>query len=251
MDNDADVRRQRLETLLKWGIGLIGAIVVAPYIFLAVKGMVGLAIAIAVGLLITQLAPVFSMKLANWRMGLIVAEAEANPIETMQNLYLEKSQELNRADNNIADFETEIRNFDDQLGDFKTQYPAEADSYDALSLKMHQALDEMKREQTQARRELQNFDQQITKAKAIYKMSLAAQKVVKLSKSAEAQVFAKIKEQVAFDSVRTQLNRSFANLNLALERRNDTRAALPGVTGTVIDMPSHADRALVERNKSS
>jgi len=56
---------------------------------------------------------------------------------------------------------------------------------------------------------------------------LAAQKVVKMSKSAEAQVFAKIKEQVAFDAVRTQLNRSFANLNLALERREDARAALP------------------------
>ena len=219
-----DVRKQRLISVAKWGIGLVGAIVVAQVIFIAIKGLVGLAIAGTVGLAIINFAPVVAMKFAK---KLIVAEAENNPIETMQNLYAEKSAERTAADQNIMDFETEVRNFNDQVEAFKQQYPSEAQSYETLSEKMGQALSGMKREQSAARRELSNFDQQITRAKAIYTMALAAQKVVKMSKSAEAQVFAKIKEQVAFDAVRTQLNRSFANLNLALERREDARAALP------------------------
>ncbi|MGO9318455.1 MAG: hypothetical protein ACLPXT_13395 [Terracidiphilus sp.] len=249
MDNDSDVRRQKMATALKWGAGLVGAIVVAPFIFLAVKGIVGLAIAAAIGLVITQLAPVFAQKLANWRMKLVVDEVEKNPIETMQNLFIDKTRELERADNNIADFETEIRNFDDQVEGFKQQYPAEADSYETLSQRMHEALAGMKTEQSAARAQLSDFEKKIAKAKAIYKMSVAAQNVVKLSRSAEAEVFAKIKEQVAFDAVRSQLNRSFANLNLALERRTDAQSmgALSAGSPHTINMPALPDRVPVSR----
>ena len=88
---------------------------------------------------------------------------------------------------------------------------------------MRTALDDMKKQQVIARDALTKFSLKIKEAEAIYKMSLAAQKVVKLSKSAEAQVFAQIKEQVAFDAVRTQLNRSFAELNRAVERRSESK----------------------------
>jgi hypothetical protein len=248
-DNDSDVRSQKLATALKWVAGLVGAVVVAPFVFLAVKGIVGLAIAAAIGLAITQLAPVFAMKLANWRMALIVGEVEKNPIETMQNLFVEKTQELARADNNIADFETEIRNFDDQVEGFKQQYPTEADSYETLSQRMHEALAGMKTEQSAARAQLNDFERKIAKAKAIYKMSVAAQNVVKLSRSAEAEVFAKIKEQVAFDAVRSQLNRSFANLNLALERRADAQnmGALSAGSQSAINMHALPERVSVPR----
>jgi hypothetical protein len=222
-----DAQHKKWETLFKWGLGFAGAVIVAPYVYYAIQGLVGLAIAAAIGLTVIQLAPWFSMKLANWRMKLIVSEATANPIETMRNLYLEKTQELATADENIVDFETEIHNFDDQVGEFKRQYPNEAQTYETLSAKMGEALADMKGQQTEARKALSDFQTKIKKAEAIYKMSLAAQKVTQLSKSAEAQVFAQIKEQVAFDSVRTQLNKSFASLNLSLEKRSDARAALP------------------------
>jgi hypothetical protein len=234
--DDNDIRRQKLATLFKWGLGMVGAVLISPFVFLAVKGIAGLAIAAALGFTIIQLAPVFSLKLANWRMKLLVAEVEKNPIETMKNLYIEKTQELERADQNIVDFETEIGNFDSQLEGFKQQYPAEAASYQALSDKMHSGLADMKAQQTEARKALAAFSQQIKKAEAIYKMALAAQRVTQLSHSAEAKVFAQIKEQVAFDSVRTQLNRSFASLNLALERRADSKALLPD-PGPTITLP--------------
>jgi archaellum component FlaC len=228
MNNDVNgMLREKLVQRFKWGLGLFAAAVISPFVFLAIKGIVGLAAAFAIGMIITQLAPVYALKLANWRMKLLVSEVETNPIETMQTLLVEKTEELNGADGKIADFETEVRNYDDQVDTFKQQYPAEAETYEALSEKMHTALEDMKHEQTIARKELQNLEDQIKKAKAIYKMSLAAQRVTALSKTAEEQVFADIKQQVAFDTVRTELNRTFANLNLALERRRDTRSALP------------------------
>jgi septal ring factor EnvC (AmiA/AmiB activator) len=199
-------------------------------VFLAVKGIVGLALAAIVGVTVIQLAPVFSFKLANWKMKLIVSEATANPIETMQNLYAEKSLELETADQNIVDFETSVSNYHDQLDTFKEQYPEDADKYEELATKMLDALKDMKANQTQARKDLRDFAQQIKRAKSIWSMALAAQAVTKLSKSAaEAKAFTKIKEDAAINGVNTQMNRSFASLNLSMERRKDaTSSLLPG-----------------------
>lgn len=161
-------------------------------------------------------------------MKLLIAEVQANPIETMRNLWIEKDSELKGADQRIVDFETEVGTFRDQVSDFSNQYPDEAPKYQELQRKMEESLQTMKEEQSNARGELKAFNEKIKRAEAIYKMSLAAQNVVRLSGSAEAAVFAEIKEKVAFDSVRSQLNRAFANLNLALERRQDAvRLAAP------------------------
>ncbi len=236
---DPEVRRQRIATGVKWGVGLAGAVLISPIVFLAVKGLVGLALAAAIGFIIINFAPVFAMKIANWKMKAIVAEAEANPIETMKNLKIEKANELDQADTDIVEFETEIGNFDDEVRSFKRDYPEDAPSYESISEKMHDGLAALKMEQEAAREKLADLDARIAKAEAIYKMSLAAQRVTALSKSAESKVFAEIKEKVAFDAVRTELNRSFASLNLALRQRATLqKPALPArhSSGPVVDV---------------
>lgn len=223
MMDENEKKLKKWDTIFKWGLGFGVAFAASQVIFLVIQGIIGLAIAAGLGITIIQLAPVFSLKLANWKIKMIVAEVEANPIETMQNLFIEKSDELSQADQDITDFETEVRNFDDQVDMFRKTYPEDAAAYEQLSQQMHESLEDMKREQSAARRELQQFEEKIKRAKAILKMAMAAQKVVQLSKTSEQKVFAQIKEQVAFDAVRTQLNRTFASLNTALERRADAR----------------------------
>jgi hypothetical protein len=224
---EIDARRERIATYAKWGLALAGAAIVAPVAFLAVKGIIGLAIAAALGTVVIAFAQPFANTVANWRMKAIKAEAERNPIETMQNLYLAKAKELERSDAAIQDFVAEILNFSDQLGAFKSQYPEEAAKYDELLSKMQDALSIMKSEQKIARIELDKFYKSIQKAEAIYRMATAAAKVTKLSGKAESQVFAQIRQQVAVDSVRGQLNRAFASLDTALERRTTIQQALP------------------------
>lgn len=82
-------------------------------------------------------------------------------------------------------------------------------------------------EQAQARRDLHEFEQAIKKAKMLYKMALAAQRVTALSKSAEERVLENIKTEIAFDSIRSNLNRSFARLNTAMARRQERPALIP------------------------
>lgn len=236
---DEEARRQRLATVAKWGIGLAGAVIISPFVFLAVKGIVGLALAVAVGMAVIQLAPVFSMKLANWKMRLIVQEAGANPIETFQNDYIDRFKEVEAKDQELEEWDMELRNYDDDLVGIKRDYPAEAASYEEISQQMHDGLADARHEQTQARADLAEYDRTITKMKRLYKMALAAQRVTSFSKSAEERVMQDIKRQAALDSVRSNLNRSLARLNTAMAKRQ-ARPALPGTTQPALPEPSPA-----------
>jgi uncharacterized coiled-coil protein SlyX len=236
LDQDPDdaARAARVRTIYRWIVGaaVVGAgWVAAKFIFQAITGLLGLGVLAGMIGLAVYLTPVVADMLANWRLKLITDEAGRNPIETMKNLLIDKTRSLQDADQRIVDFETEIGNFESQLDDFKKAYPDKAAAYEELDAKMHEALNEMKDQQRQARQALKDFTMKIKEAESIYQMALAAQRVTALSKSAEEQVFAKIREEVAFNAVRSSLNRAFAQLNLALDKRNDVQASsLPAPT---------------------
>jgi hypothetical protein len=219
---DDEQRKRRIATLLKWlgGIGVLALL--SPVIFFALKGALGLgalAVVAAFGFTTIRLTPVFSMKLSNLVVKLMLSEAKANPIETMVNMLGAKSDELADADAAIVDFETEVMNYDERTADFAKQYPEEASSYEQISAKMREALNQQKQEQAAARQALEELTLSIDKARALYDMSLAAQKVTALSGSARTKVFDEIRGKVAFEAVRSNLNRSFAQLGVALARR--------------------------------
>lgn len=219
---DSDQKKQRLTTALKWGLGIVGLAVITPVVFLALKaalGLLALGVAGVAGVAFIRLMPVMSMKLSNTVIKLIVREAEANPIETMENLKIEKLGELQKADNAIIEFEASVRNYDDDTRQFTKDYPDEAAAYQEISSKMHEALKLQTQQQDGARLKLNDLALRIEKARAIYKMALSAQRVTQLSKSAEAKVFQDIKEKIAFESVRMELNRSFASLNMAISQQ--------------------------------
>lgn len=218
---DADKKKQRLATILKWAGGLVGAVIISPFVFLAVKGLIGLGLAVLTGFLMVRLSPVISMKVSNLVVKMIVHEAEKNPIESMENLLIEKTEELQTRDQQIVNFETSVRDYDGKAMQFKKEYPDEAKSFEEISAKMHEGLGQRKKRQKEAREELAELERRIEKGKALYKMSMAALEVTAMSKTAEAEVFQKIKENVAFDAISSSLNRAFANLSMAIDQDKD------------------------------
>ncbi len=226
MSNDFDKTRQRWVMIFKWGLGIVGAALVAPVIFMAIGGILGLIVAGVVSFTAIQLAPVFSFKLANWRMKLLMEEAEKNPIQTLNNLLIEKTQELNVASEAIKQFDQSILDFGSKVDTFKVEYPDDALMYEGILQRMKEVLEAMKNAHRAAKNEVQGLGTQIQRATAIYDMALAAQKVTTLSGTAEKQVFADIKQRIAFDSVQSQLNGAFASLNHALEERSDAQLSV-------------------------
>lgn len=246
---DPELKRPQIEKLVKYAFMLAGgAVAFAASVPLAALALEGILLWIAVGLialLFVNFAPAVATYAANKKIAALKAVIERNPIETMQNLYADKHAELDRAENNITDFETELGSFRDKVEVFKVKYAAKAPAYLMIQTRMEECLAGMRLEQASATRELAAFQDKIDEAEAIFDMAKAANKMLEKSQTAQQAVYAQIKESVALDKVRNDLNRAFANLNTAMERRKNAAfvasppqpvAALPPMDeATIID----------------
>ena len=77
--DDNEVRRQKLEKRIKLGLGLAIPLIIAPFTSYILWGLLGagaLVVAGIVGFVVIQFAPVFAMKVANWKMKMVVNEAK-------------------------------------------------------------------------------------------------------------------------------------------------------------------------------
>ncbi|HEX4600638.1 MAG TPA: hypothetical protein VH116_04525 [Gemmatimonadales bacterium] len=223
--NDSDVMPpSRLATALKWGLGLVGLAVFSRLIMSAVVGLLGLAIFAIVGLAWIKFAPAIATILADLALKLLKAEATRNPIEALQNLYADKTQELHDADTAIEEFSAGLMDYDSSLKKFKQRQDVtdeEVQEWQADSDKQHELLTAMLEGQREARVQLQSLQLSIGKAEDMYKMALQLRKVTELAGRNKSEVYQEIRQKVAFDAVQHQVNRSFASLNMALARRSE------------------------------
>lgn len=213
---DLAIRKEKLATYGKWGLGLLAALVISPVIFLIVKGIIGLIVAAVLGLAAVNFAPVLAQKFANWKLKAVKYEATRNPVETLQNVYREKVDALAQFLQRIREFETQVRNFSDKVDGFKIQFPAEAPKYVETLTAMQRLLALRKQRYKESQEVLAQFEGEIRKADAIWKMSLAAQELTKAAGMTDDDFMQKVRAETSFDAVQTSLNRAFAELETSL-----------------------------------
>lgn len=211
-----ELKKQRLQKWATVGLVALAALIVSPVIFMVIKGLVGFVVAAVIGLAIVMFTPVIAMKFANWRLQAIKAESRANPIETLQNQYMEKRQALAKFLDSITAFSTEVKNFEDKVSEFKRKFPDEAPRFQEQLATMKKLLDFRKSRFKQAKAELDLFDSAIQRAEAMWNMSQAAQEMNKLAGMQTGDPFEKIKQDAAIDSVYSSMNKAFADLETAL-----------------------------------
>jgi flagellar biosynthesis chaperone FliJ len=213
-------RKVRLARWVKWGAGLAGAAIIAPIVFLAIQGLIGLIVAGVLGLVIVHGAPVLATMFANWKIKAIKAEAARNPVETMQAVLQEKDQAVKAFAQRVEDFATEVRNFGDKLDGFRTQFPVEAPKFEDNLRSMKKLLDLRRQRLREARDELGRFESEIRKVDAIWKMSLAASSMHRAAGMTEDSIMQRIKTETAIDSVQSSLNRALSQLETSLSEES-------------------------------
>lgn len=218
---DPETKRKGIETAVKLGIIGVGCAIVGPFAYMALEGLIAVAAFAGAAILLWGIAPAVATFVANKRIALLVAAIEANPIETMQNLLIEKTAEFQKQEDAVTEFDTQFRNVQTLVKDLTKTDPDEAVQYQEMADQMEQGLSELRSEQAAAQAELKNARGAIDKMQRIWKVACAMNKALAASADAQAQVFAKMKNDVAIDTVRTNLNRAFARLNTAVERRKN------------------------------
>lgn len=216
-----DAKQERIATIAKWGIGLVGAVVISPFVFLAVKGIVGLIIAVVLVTAAVQFAPAVGVWISNMALKSFIGAVEANPVESLKNLKIEKAEEADQTRKDIEAFDTELRNFKGQLKQVKRDFPEEAADYDAMVSAEEEGLSQMQEDYNEALAGLNQLDKEISKGEALWKLALSALRVTKLNKSQKEAVYQDIKKKTAFDAITSKVNQSFASLDASVRERKN------------------------------
>lgn len=240
-------QKQKYAKIARWVIVGVVVAILAPAIALLVQGVIGLAIAGIVGLATITFAPLVANQFAVWKLKGIKAMARANPVETMQTVFMDKKVALNQFLERIQQFKAEVAGFSDKVEQFKTSYPTEANTFAQHLTKMLQLLALRESEFRKASTALKQFEGEIQRADSIWKMSEAAAKVSKSAGFDADEVFAKIKTETAVEQVQLNLNQAFAQLDTALMQQ-ELELADSSPLNTLLIGQSQLQPQLVDRS---
>lgn len=230
------VKHARLSAGLKWGIGIIAAALIAPVIFLAVKGIVGLILALALGLILVHGAPLASRWMATLALSGFKGLARTNPIETRQLISQKRRNELEASLRAITEFGAEVRNVEGHAKSLlHTGDEAGFKDLNETYEKLAQVLEVRKRAYQRAVEAADQYDKVTEKVGRRWKAAQAALKAQKLAGSAANKELDRIMSEEAVESVDTALNTVFADLESTLLSETLTLEHKPAA---VIEIPA-------------
>lgn len=212
----AEARRQKIEKTIKVLGLLVGGFVVAPFVFIAIKGLIGLGIAAVLGLTIVYAAPVVGKILANWRLKALKAEAARSPVEDLQNQYAKKEEALRNAQTNLRKITAEVLSFTDEVAQYVKDEIEDAELYKQQLAKMRKLLDLRNRKYQEAKETLAQFAETIRITDRRWKMACSAAKMSESMGELEGDAFDKICIETSLGAVQTKLNEAFADLEISL-----------------------------------
>lgn len=248
IDSSSDPRARRWGVAAKYAALLGVGFLVAPYIFSAITGLLGLIVAGVIMGGTWMLMPAIETAAGNLRLKLVKGEAARNPVETLQSELRRQMIALNERKEAVGRLNGQIATFRDKLDIIGNKYGKSDSAY----VKLSQQLSDLRR--VAANREdkwklayaqLEAFKGEIERAGMIWEAAQAAAAAQETSGLTEADFMAKLKTETSLDTIRTTFNETLASLDTDLMQSDAERmtvtvgaphqAALPAPQGAVID----------------
>jgi translation initiation factor 2B subunit (eIF-2B alpha/beta/delta family) len=220
---------------------------VAPYIWVAIGGLIGLIAAVGVFGITWMTKDWLYMKAGNLRLSLIKAEAAENPVETLQSEHLKQSEQLEERRKGLESMNGACRTLDQAIDSLERDFPdspelpqMRADQGELLAL-----LESRKQDWQDSFISLGQFGNEIKRVGKLWEVSLAAAKARQQSGLSQDEWMSKLKTQTSIDSIRTHLNTQLSALSTErmqaeadrILKGRSGRAALPAPTSG-ISIPS-------------
>ncbi len=205
--------------MAKYGALLVVGFFVAPFIWVAIGGLIGLVVAGLVILTTWMLRPVVFTFAANMRLKLIKAEAAKNPVETLQNDLKDKAQALGKRKEAIETLNSQIRTFSDKVDEIKSRYGTEDGGYQKLSrdlADLRRVYSHRCEKWKEAREQLKLYEEEIQRANMIWEAAQAAAAARETSGLTEDEFFAKLRTETAFEAIKKSYNDALASLDTAM-----------------------------------
>lgn len=233
-----DPRARRWGIVAKYAALLAVGFFVAPYIFTAITGLVGLIAAGGIMLGTWMVLPAVEAGAANLRLKLIKGEAARNPVETLENDLRDKTVALDDRKTAIEKLNGQIRTFGDKVASIKEKYGVNDSGY----IKLNGDLVDLKRisanraeKWKEAHNQLGRYAESIDRAKMIWDAGNAAAAARESSGLTEDDFYARLRSETAFDSIQEGYNQALASLDTSL-LDSPAQAALSASDATTINI---------------
>lgn len=222
---DLDIKRVRLERLIKWGGGAAVVIVAGSVAMMVLSSIIAIAAAAVVGLVAINVLPVAARRLASWRVEQLRADAMRNPIPELIRQYEAEVVRFKSARERVIKFNAAARNFATRIGEYEKRGVDPAGLAD-----MRNVYDDMRRVltvQTEALavqlKALQDFREQIDDFQDKWNMAMDIQNATaQTNEFTDQDPTQRVLRRDALSAVTTRLNEGFAALETSL--RVDYRA---------------------------
>ncbi len=222
----SDPRAKRWGSFIKYAGLLIIGFVVSPYIFTAITGLVGLAVAGALIGGYWMLMPAVETWAGNMRLKFVKAEAARNPVETLQSELNRQRVALDERKVAIGRLNGQITTFEDKLGTIGDKYGRQDSAYTKLAaqLKDLKRVAQNREDKWQlAFVQVGRFEQEIERAGMIWDAAMAAAAAQETSGLTEEDFMAKLKTETSLDTIRTTFNETLASLDTDLMQSDAER----------------------------
>ena len=176
----------------KIAVLVIVGLLLAPIIMGVIGGLIGFLVAAGIAVTAIQLAPVFSLKLANWKYRLTEQEninhlqkveksASENPIETLTTILANNKTAFEKFVVNVEESVAARDTFRDKVKQFSEKYPAKAVEFNKQLARMANLVDQKKKALAEAQDSLEQGYHKLDEMKAYWEMSKTA---IELNKAA-------------------------------------------------------------------
>lgn len=203
----------------KWALLIPVGFIIAPYIWIALGGLVGLLVAVVVLAGAWMIRPWVFMKAANLRLALIKAEARRNPVLVLEEDLRRQMVALDQRKVAVNQLKAQTLNLTDKLAEIKAKWGTGGQDY----IKLLGVRDNLVRLHThrlqqwdKAHEQLGLWAREIERANDIWEAAQAAAAAQESSGLSEDDFFAKLKTDTALDSIQTSFNTALASLDTEL-----------------------------------
>lgn len=244
-----DPRAKRWAAFTKYAAILVVGFFVAPFIWTAIGGLVGLVVAGALIGTTWMVLPAVGSFAGNMRLKLVKAEAARNPVETLTAEYQRQSEALDQRKTAIGRLNGQIASFADKLDAIGDKYGKADSNYVKLAsqLKDLKRVSKNREDKWQAAYvQVKLFAQEIERAGMVWEAAQAAAAAQESSGLTEDDLMAKLKTDTSLDTIRDAFNTTLASLDTDLMQSDaqhmvdaPVQAALPAPdSARVLDVDS-------------
>lgn len=224
--------KDNFQRLIKYGGLAAVTIVIAPFVFLLIQGIVGLIAAVVIAGVANALIPAFSSWLAQVKFGALRAIISRAPVDELLQRGKERAEALATQAELLKSQATQLQVFKMRTTKLGREYPEEAQQANE-TLAQYEALfayrvDAFK----QAKQDTETFMRTVDKAEAMYAMAVEDAKLG-ASFGKQKDYMAQFREKTAFEAIDKANAQSLATLRMALvdaEYGKDIEAAPHAIT---------------------